>query len=165
MNRILVIGSPGSGKSTFSRKLSGILEIPLTHLDMLFWNEDKTTVDNHIFLKRLDKALSGESWIIDGNYLNTLEIRLKKSDTVFFLDYTLETCLEGVKSRIGKPRLDMPWIETEEDPGFTDYIIDFNTTQIPKIKEILEENSDKKIVTFKDRKDAILYLNNLKKDK
>ena len=72
MKKIIVIGCPGSGKSTFSRKLSKKTGLPLIHLDMLFWNSDKTTVDKITFIKRLENALGGEEWIIDGNYSSTI---------------------------------------------------------------------------------------------
>ena len=67
MKRIIVIGCPGSGKSTFSRALHSITGIPLYHLDMLYWNPDKTIVEKTVFLQRLSRVLREESWIIDGN--------------------------------------------------------------------------------------------------
>ena len=86
MKKIIVIGCPGSGKSTFSKALHKITDIPLCHLDMLFWNADKTTVEKHIFLNRLQRVMAGEQWIIDGNYASTLELRMQACDTVIFLD-------------------------------------------------------------------------------
>ena len=127
MNKIIVIGCPGSGKSTFSRMLHQRTGIPLFHLDMMYWNEDKTTVDKSVFLERLSMALQCSQWIIDGNYSSTMELRLQACDTVFFLDYPLEVCLQGIQERRGKPRSDMPWIETEEDTEFTRFIKDFQT--------------------------------------
>lgn len=111
MKKIMVIGCPGSGKSTFSRELSKQTGIPLYHLDMMYWNPDKTIVDKSVFRERLAKAISQEKWIIDGNYGSTLELRMEACDTVIFLDYPLEVCLEGIQMRKGKPRPDMPWIE------------------------------------------------------
>ena len=122
MEKIIVIGCPGSGKSTFSRALYDITGIPLYHLDMMFWNANKTIVDKHVFLERLSAVLEKDKWIIDGNYGSTMELRLKKCDTVFFLDYPLDVCLDGVKERLGSPRSDMSWIETEEDAEFIEFI-------------------------------------------
>ena len=115
MKRIIVIGCPGSGKSRFSKELHDKTGIPLHHLDMMYWNADKTTVDMNIFLKRLTDVIEGDSWIIDGNYASTLEMRMEACDTVVFLDYPTDICLEGIVARRGKTRSDMPWIETEED--------------------------------------------------
>lgn len=162
MKRIIVIGCPGSGKSTFSKALHEIIGVPLFHLDMLKWNADKTTVDREVFLDRLNEVLIKNEWIIDGNYGSTMELRLQNCDTVFFLDYQLEVCLDGVRSRKGKPRFDMPWIETEEDPEFIAFIKDFRTSIRPYIIELLNKYSDKKLYTFANRNDADEFLIKLK---
>jgi adenylate kinase family enzyme len=154
MKRIIVIGCPGSGKSTFSKALHDITKIPLYHLDMLRWNADKTTVERSIFLNRLYEILKTDEWIIDGNYFSTMELRIKECDTVFFLDYPTEVCLDGIKSRQGKVRSDMPWIETEEDPEFIDFIKNYNIQSRPKVIELLEKNSEKSIYIFKSRDEA-----------
>ena len=84
MKRIMIIGCPGSGKSTFSRALNNVTGIPLFHLDNMYWNADKTTVSKTVFKERLYQTIKKETWIIDGNYGSTLEIRLQACDTVFF---------------------------------------------------------------------------------
>ena len=158
MQRILVIGCPGSGKSTFSRALSQRLGLPLFHLDMMRWSANKTMVPREVFMERLDEALAQPSWIIDGNYNSTMEYRLEKCDTVFFLDYDTDVCLSGVRERIGKPRLDMPWSETEEDPEFMDFIRSYNTNSRPRVLEILGRLTGKETVIFKSRDEADRYL-------
>lgn len=158
MKRVLIIGCPGSGKSTFARKLHKITSIPLHHLDMLNWNSDKTVVEKEVFIERLNKVLETETWIIDGNYLGTMASRMKDADTVFFLDYDLETCLSGVQSRKGQPRADMPWIETETDPEFIEFIKTFHIESRPKILELLEENKHKEIIVFKNRSESDKYI-------
>ena len=97
MKKIIVIGCPGSGKSTFSRELHKVTGIELFHLDMMYWNSDKTTVERDVFLERLNLVLKKDEWIIDGNYASTMELRLQNCDTIFFLDYPLELCLEGIR--------------------------------------------------------------------
>lgn len=161
MNKIIVIGCSGSGKSTFSRMLHQRTGIPLFHLDMMYWNEDKTTVDKSVFLERLSMALQCSQWIIDGNYSSTMELRLQACDTVFFLDYPLEVCLQGIQERRGKPRSDMPWIETEEDTEFTRFIKDFQTQNRPQIVELLNKYPGKNIHIFTTRKQADAFLNQL----
>ena len=158
MNKMIVIGCPGSGKSTFSRKLSEKTEIPLYHLDMMYWNEDKTTVNKNIFLERLGAVLQKDEWIIDGNYISTMELRMLACDTVIFLDYPLEICLDGVKSRQGKARSDMPWIEDEEDGEFIEFIKNFAKEQRPIIMDLLEKYSEKHINVFNSRVEASEYI-------
>lgn len=70
--KILVIGCPGAGKSTFARSLHKMTGIPLYYLDMLFHRADRTTVSEEIFDEQLNVLLQKEKWIIDGNYLRTL---------------------------------------------------------------------------------------------
>lgn len=158
MKKIIVIGCPGSGKSTFSRALNEKIGIPLYHLDLMFWNADKTTVEKCVFLARLRDVLNKEEWIIDGNYASTMEERIIMCDTVIFLDYPLETCLLGVKERQGQVRSDMPWIETEEDAEFIDFINNFNLQQRPQILALLEKYSEKNVIIFGSREEANEYL-------
>lgn len=98
MKKIMVIGCPGSGKSTFSRKLHEMTGIPLFHLDMMYWNLDRTTVDKEVFLERLSNTITKSEWLIDGNYGSTMELRLQACDTVIFLDYPLDVCLNGIEN-------------------------------------------------------------------
>ena len=159
MKKIIVIGCPGSGKSTVSRVLHNKTGIPLYHLDMMYWNADKTTVEKSVFLERLSAVLEKDEWIIDGNYGSTMELRMAVCDTVIFLDYPLDVCLDGIKDRRGKPRSDMPWIETEEDAEFIEFIKSYNEQQKPKVFELLEKYSDKNIIVLESREEADAFLN------
>lgn len=161
MKKIIVIGCPGGGKSTFSRALHEKTGIPLHYLDMVYWNADKTKVNKDVFRSKLANILQENSYIIDGNYRSTMEMRLQSCDTVFFLDYDTETCISGVLSRMGKPREDMPWVETEEDTDFTDYIKAFISENRPQIISLLETYSDKNIIIFKSREESAKYLETL----
>lgn len=156
--KIIVIGCPGSGKSTFSRALHQITGIPLFHLDMLYWNTDKTTVERAVFLEKLFRVVQKDQWIIDGNYSSTMELRLQACDTVIFLDYPAEVCLEGIRQRQGKPRSDMPWTETKEDPEFIQYVKDFHHQSRPQIIEMLGKYPDKNIHIFTNRTQADTFL-------
>ena len=159
MKKVIVIGFPGSGKSTVSRALHNKTGIPLYHLDMMYWNADKTTVEKSVFLERLSAVLEKDEWIIDGNYGATMELRMAASDTVIFLDYPLNVCLNGIKERFGKPRSDMPWIETEEDSEFIEFIKNYNEQQKPKVLELLKKYGDKNIIILKSREQVDAFLN------
>lgn len=158
MRRVIVIGCPGSGKSTFSKVLHTVTDIPLYHLDMMYWNADKTTVEKSIFLERLDEVLKKDSWIIDGNYASTMERRMSVCDTVIFLDYPTEICLAGLRERRGKPRDDMPWTETEEDTAFTEYVSNFREHSRPAVLELLEKYRNKSIMHFTGREQTDSFL-------
>jgi len=164
MKKIIVIGCPGSGKSTFSWALHQITGIPLFHLDMLYWNPDRTTVDKTIFRERLADVMRGECWIIDGNYSGTMEMRMEACDTIVFLDFPAEVCFEGIRERRGKVRSDIPWVESEEDEEFSAFIRDFNIVNRPKILDSLDKFSDKNVLIFKNRREADAYLDKLRTD-
>ncbi len=161
----MIIGCLGSGKSTFSRALHKITNIPLFHLDMMYWNSDRTTVEKAVFRKRLSDAIQQNAWIIDGNYGSTIELRLQACDTVIFLAYPLEICLDGIRERRGKVRSDMPWIENEdedeEDAEFIEFIKSYNSQSKPQIMDLLNLYSDKNIFIFINRKESEEFLSNL----
>ena len=162
MKKILVIGPSGAGKSEFSRKLQKILNLPLYHLDNIFWKEDKTHVSRDEFDKQLSVILKQDEWIIDGDYSRTYEMRMNASDTIIFLNYPIELCLKSVELRVGKERSDIPWVEEEFDPEFKEWIINWFKDKLPKTKALIEEYKNKKtIFEFKTREDANIFLNNL----
>lgn len=159
MEKVIVIGCPGAGKSTFARRLREKTGLPLYYLDMLWHKPDRTNVSAEEFDVCLQKILEQENWIVDGNYLRTLEMRLQACDSVFLLNYPLEVCLEGARARIGTVREDMPWQETELDEEFRQWILDFPRDQLPVIRKLLEKYADERnIVIFQSRQEAELYL-------
>ncbi len=162
MQKVLVIGCSGAGKSTFARRLRDITGLPLYYLDMLWHRPDRTHITREAFDQALAKWLAQPSWIIDGDYSRTLPARLEACDTVFFLDYPLEVCLAVVENRRNSLRPDMPWVETELDAEFLQYILDFGRDQLPIITALLERyRGCRQIVTFHSRAEADSYLNAL----
>lgn len=162
IKKIIIIGCSGAGKSTFARKLRDITGLPLYYLDMLWHKPDKTNVSSEEFDTRLLEIIETDTWIIDGNYGRTLEIRLRACDTVFLLDYPVDICLAGVQSRIGEIREDMPWVENEFDEEFKQWILGFSENEMPAVYELLNKYKyEKNIIIFKSRKDSEDYLNSL----
>ena len=118
MRKVIIIGSPGAGKSTFARKLREKTGLPLYYLDLIWHRPDQTNISREEFDTRLREILAEERWIIDGNYLRTLEMRIQACDTIFLLDYPTDICLQGAEERIGTKREDLPWVEQEFDREF-----------------------------------------------
>ena len=163
MKKIIVIGCPGSGKSTFSRMLRDKTGIPLYHLDMLYWNADRTIAERAVFHQRLAEILRTDAWIIDGNYSATMQLRMQACDTVFFLDYPADICLQGIAERRGKQRSDLPWTETgnEDDPAFIEFVKRFPEQSRPQITGLLDRYADKRRYIFKSRSEADAFIEHL----
>lgn len=162
MRKIIVIGCPGAGKSTFARKLSAKTGLPLYYLDMIWHLPDRTTLSREEFANRLEQIAAQDEWIIDGNYLHTMPFRLKHCDTVFHFDLPTDVCLAGAEERIGKEREDMPWTEDSLDDEFRQWIVDFPTQQRPVINSLLSEYKQKvRIVVFHTREDADAFINSI----
>lgn len=161
--RTLVVGSPGAGKSTFARAMRDACGLPLIYLDMIWHTPDKANVTCEQFDRRLTRELARDRWIIDGNYLHTLERRLERTDTVFLFDLPVDICLAGAAARIGQPREDLPWVEHELDPEFADYIRRFPTEQRPQLMDLLAARpSACRLVTFRTHAEADAYLARLR---
>ena len=161
MKRVIVIGCPDAGKSTFARKLAAKTGLPLHYLDMIWHRSARTVIGRAEFDRQLDKLVKEEKWIIDGNYARSLPIRLAHCDTVFFFDLPLEVCIEGAKSRLGQERIDMPWTEDKLDPEFLQWIIDFPRDVAPEIERHLK-NFDKTIIRFHTREGSDEFIDSLK---
>ena len=160
-NRIIVLGCPGSGKSTFSRKLHKITGLPLIHLDNVWWKADRTHITREAFDRKLGEILAGDSWIIDGDYSRTYEARFGASDTVIFLDYGEQTCLKAVGERRGTEREDIPWVETEPDPALIALIKNYRKDNRPVILSLMERYPDKTAIVFQAREEADLWLRDM----
>ena len=162
MRKVIVIGCPGAGKSTFARKLAAKTGLPLHYLDMIWHLPDRTTLPRDEFLHRLEVLTADDEWIIDGNYLNTMAYRLQRCDTVFLFDLPVDVCLAGAESRLGKDREDMPWTDSELDPDFRRWIEDFQTDQLPVISTLLQNRAPGiDVVVFKTRSEADAFIDSL----
>ena len=159
MKKVIVIGCPGSGKTTFAEKLNKLTGLPLYYLDAIWHKPDKTHIPREEFDRRISEIFATPEWIIDGNYNRTIETRLQQCDTVFLFDLPAEVCIQGATDRLGKGRYDLAWIEKELDPEFETFIRDFSKTSLLKIYELLEKYKNKvQITVFKSREEADEYL-------
>jgi adenylate kinase family enzyme len=102
MRRISVVGSSGSGKTTFARHLAAKLQVPHVELDGLFWDADWTQADDATFRSRVAAATAADAWVADGNYARARDIVLARADTVVWLDLPLGTCLGRILKRTAR---------------------------------------------------------------
>jgi adenylate kinase family enzyme len=107
--RILVDGMAGSGKSTFSRVLSSTIGLPVIHLDVHYWKPGWVKPSDDEWRAKQRRLLAGDAWIMDGNDLATLELRLARADTVILLETAWWTCAVRAFMRgLSKPVGEMP---------------------------------------------------------
>ena len=99
MKKVLVLGSGGSGKTTFAAKLSQKTGLPLYHLDALYWKPGWVEPPAAEWQKRIAALVEKDAWIIDGSYGGTLELRIPKADTILFLDMPNWLCVWNILKR------------------------------------------------------------------
>jgi adenylate kinase family enzyme len=165
MQRILVMGSSGSGKSTFARRLSEITGIPMVSLDALYWKPGWVPSDAAEFGQRVTEAAGQSRWIFDGNYTSHGgDLRRKVADGVIWFDLPRRTCMVGILTRIarsyGRVRPEMADGCPERfDAEFFKYVWTYRQRQRPKLLQYFEGlRSDQSFVCFTDRRQADRYL-------
>ncbi|WP_326567260.1 DNA topology modulation protein FlaR [Amycolatopsis rhabdoformis] len=123
--RVLVLGPSGSGKSTLARRLGAALDVPVTHLDHLYWRPGWVPAPPDEFRAAVATAAATEGWVIEGNYSSTFDLRLPLADTVVFLDVSRTTSLRRVLARHLRERgrdTQAPGCVSKVDRGFVTWI-------------------------------------------
>jgi adenylate kinase family enzyme len=169
MRRVLVLGSSGSGKSTFAGRLSRITGIPMISIDAIYWQPGWRSSAPDVFEAAMTQAANQRSWIMDGNYLTrgAGELRRARADTVFWFDLPRWVCLSGVLFRIaksyGRVRPEMAEGCPEQfDAEFMRYVWTYRAQQRPKVLGFLEGlRPDQDRIRFESRAAANRYLVNL----
>lgn len=168
MQRIMVTGvSPGAGKTTFARRLGEVVNLPVYHLDAYYWKPGWVETDKKEFRHKQMELANEPCWIIEGNYSNTMDIRLPACDTLIQLELPLWCCLwRVVKRRIQyrkKPRPDMAQGCPEKlDRAFLNFIVttyrDRKKKQRALMKEFTLEYPDKHVHVLHTQKEIQAFL-------
>ena len=99
MRRVLVIGSGGSGKSTVAARLGELLGLEVNHLDKFYWRAGWVEPAQDEWIKTVTELMDKDSWVMDGNYSGTLELRLQRADTIVFMDLPRLLCMWRILKR------------------------------------------------------------------
>lgn len=168
-NRIAVVGSPGAGKTTFSRELAERMGLPLVHLDTYYHDRTKSyynASDMQAWLDKVHELIKPKQWIIDGNYSSTFPLRFQRADLIIFLDYPrrisfMRTVTRIVKSRWRK-REEMPngWKDTF-DLQFLKFVWLYNGQSRHKVTDQLNGDALKKAIILRHPSDARKFLDSL----
>lgn len=169
MQRVLVLGSSGSGKSTFVSRLAATTGLPTISLDAIYWQPGWEPSDSSSFGHRIKELASGDRWIIDGNYLSTGagELRRDRADTIIWFDLPRHVCMTGIFARIaktyGRVRPEMAAGCPERiDLEFFRYVWTYRTQQRPKLMKYFESlRSDQKLICFNSRAEADNFIAHL----
>ncbi len=160
MKRVMIVGCCGAGKSTFAKKLNEKLNLEVIHLDQHYWKPNWVETEKKEWEEKVKVLAAKEEWIMDGNYAGTMDIRLERADTVFYLDVSTIKCLSRVLKRIrkyeGTTRPDMPpGCNERYDFDFLHYVAMFNLTRRKKILEKLQQQdkSQIEVIIIKDDRD------------
>jgi len=168
MNRIAIVGSGGSGKSVLAIQLGSLLDIPVIHLDAVHWRPDWVAPPREEWHETVCQLVQGESWIIDGNYGGTMEIRLQAADTIVFLDMPRTLCIWRVIKRrfqyLGRTRPDMaPGCPEKLDWQFLKWIWTYPSSRRPGILQLLDEYShNRPIYRLRSSKEVQEFLQSVK---
>ena len=167
MERIIIIGCGGAGKSTLARKLGEVLDLPVVHLDKLFWKPGWVETTAEEFDALLAQELAKDQWIMDGNFNRTMPERMKRCDTIIYLDFSRFACLTGVLKRIittyGTVRPDMGEGCPERiDLDFLKWVWNFNKNKRESYYKLLNEVENVETIVLKNRRAVKLFLKSLK---
>lgn len=164
MNRILIIGSGGAGKSTFARELGALLDIPVVHLDQLYWKPGWEKPSRSEWVTTIDRETARPRWVMDGNFGGTLPQRLARCDTVVLLDVSRWICLWRVAKRFvryrGRHRPDMtPGCHERFDWEFIRWIWNYPSKSKPaKIALLSATGPDQRVVILGSAAEARAFL-------
>ena len=166
MERIILVGCGGAGKSTLARAMGERTGLPVVHLDQIFWRENWQSIPREEFDQLLQVEVEKPRWIIDGDYGRTLPLRLKSCDTAIFLDYPRWQCVLGVLKRIltshGRTRPDMAQGCKERfDWEFLTWVWNWRKNKRQGILEAFAQAEGVRIIILKSRREGRKFLKNL----
>lgn len=164
MRKVLVIGPGGAGKSTLASQLGKLLNIEVLHLDRFYWRAGWVETPKPEWLKTVEELTTRDSWIMDGNYSGTLDVRFQACDTVIFLDMARTLCLWRVIKRAvtyrNRSRPDMAdGCHEKLNLEFLLWIWNYPRRSRPKIIKMLEASpAEKRIVWLRSQADVERFL-------
>ena len=147
MQRVMIIGSAGAGKTTLAVKLGEILQLPVIHLDAHFWKPGWTPSDADDWKEKVEQLIQGECWIMDGNYGGTMEVRMYR---------VLKRSLRHRGNR--RPDLGDGCPEQLPDWEFLRWVWNYPGSRTPKVLSMLAAQASKTTVVLRSPRDVDRFL-------
>lgn len=166
MERILIIGGNGAGKSTFSYELEKKLGFPLVHLDQIYWHGRWKVTPHEEFLERVEAEAKKERWIIEGNNVRSLHQRLQYADTLIWFEFPPMVCVTNILKREWKYRKkvrpDMPDdCVSRVDVNFLKIAWQFNKKNRARILEQINQAEHVKVIRFTNYRQVREFLDGI----
>jgi adenylate kinase family enzyme len=169
MKRILVIGSGGAGKSTVATRLGQLLDLEVNHLDKFYWRPGWVETSPEEWTQIVTDLINRDSWIVDGNYGGTLELRMQRCDTIVFLDMPRLLCVWRIVKRNFRYRRgvrpDMAEGCREKlDPEFVSWVWNYSRRTRPKVVKLIREQANgKRAVWLRSNAEVNKFLGELRR--
>ena len=167
VNKILVLGSCGVGKSTFSKRLQKKLKLPLIHLDQYYWKPNWVKTESEEWRQKVKDLVKRDSWIMDGNHRNTLDVRIPATEAIIFLDFYRWICFWRIWKRRFKGN------RASEIPGCKDRVSfelmsrvlwKFPQNRKKFVEQLNGAKVDKKVFVLKSNKEIETFLDSVAKN-
>lgn len=97
--KITIAGPGGAGKTTLARRLGSLLDLPVVHLDRIYYTSGWHGMDGSTWAIRQQEVIAADRWIVEGNYASPLEPRLRAADLVIYLDLPASLCAVRIIER------------------------------------------------------------------
>lgn len=164
MQRILIIGSGGAGKSTLARELAQRKGLPVIHLDRHFWRDNWVEPDREVWAAQARELIAADAWVMDGNYGGTMDMRIERADTIIFLAMSRWLCMYRViKRRLRfhkRSRPDMnPNCREQLNLKFLLYLFHYPKSRKPGIlQKLARVQEDKTVFILHNRREVHAFL-------
>lgn len=169
MKKVMIVGCAGAGKSTLSRRLGSLWDLPVVHLDAHFWQSGWVKTPDKLWREKVKKLAMDDSWIVDGNYVNNFDLTVPNAEQIIFLDFPLRICLwRLLKRRIQYHKRTRPDLaagcEESINYEFYKWVFNYKKQIRPKVLRLINQlGAEKKLLVLQSPKQVTEYLESVKK--
>lgn len=167
--RILIVGICGAGKSTLAKIISDKYNLPVRHLDKLFWNSGWVQTSKELWDIKVSKLIQEETWVMDGNFSSSFPERVQRADLIINLEFNRYVALWRILKRIikyqGSVRPDLAKGCPERfNWEFMKYVWNFPRDHGRQLYPVINKfGANQKLITLRNQKELSAFIQNLKK--
>jgi adenylate kinase family enzyme len=162
VERVAIVGCGGSGKSYVARQLGRLLDLPVVHMDTVYFDDQWNPLPMERFEAAQRELVAAPRWVIDGNYNSTVQVRLEAADTVVFMDLPTRVCLWGILSRQlrhGRGQNNQDGVYNRITPDVLRYVLSYRRKMRPRILAKIDQYaSDTQVIVLTSRRQTRRFL-------